>query len=151
MVSEFQQAMLSLNAAVTIGKVVIDLRDYEKSQLQIIKFNDAVIDAQLKIVDIQNHNSTLVSRISELEKKCTQLENHATKEEQYSRKLISTGSFAYIQNDFVGNFKDAHKFCCNCFEKGEYITLSEIKMAGKINLLCSNKCSPLQFKRYNNC
>lgn len=151
MIEYLPQALSSLSTALNIGKSLIEIRDSTKFQEAFIKFNNAIIDAQSKIISSQEHQSFLTTKIDELEKECMRLKNWESEREKYTRKEIAVGVFAYIENNFIGDLQSAHKYCCNCFDNYKKSTLQQFETKGqRIGLSCHNKCPDLIFHSYEN-
>jgi hypothetical protein len=150
MIEYLPQALASLSTALNIGKSLVEIRDSAKLQEAVIQFNSAIIDAQSKIMESQNVQAAYKDKINELEKECMRLKNWETEREKYTRKEIATGVFVYIENNFVGKFQNAHKFCCDCFDNYKKSTLQQfhITQGRKIGLSCHNKCPDLVFRHY---
>jgi len=145
------QALTSLSAALEIGKGFSKIRDSQKLQEAVMQFNSAIIDAQSKIISAQAEQSSLARQIDELEQECVRLKNWDTEREQYSRIMVAPGVFAYVQNDVVKNFEQAHKYCCNCFDNYQKSTLQQYRVEkgrGK-GLTCSKGCPDLLFPYYS--
>jgi hypothetical protein len=113
MIEYLPQALSSLGTALNIGKSLIEIRDSTKLQEAVIQFNIAIIDAQSKIMASQNEQTALTAKIDELEKECMRLKNWESEREKYTRNEIAVEIFAYVENEFVGQFQNAHKYCCN--------------------------------------
>jgi hypothetical protein len=152
MIEYLPQALSSLSVALDIGKGLVSVRDSAKLQEELIKFNSAIISAQSDILASQNERSSLTSKISDLEKECMRLKSWEAERKAYALNEITTGVFAYIKNDFVGEFKNAHKYCCNCFDNYKKSTLQQFQVTEgrKIGLSCHNKCPDLIFQSYKN-
>jgi len=150
MIEYLPQALSSLSAALNIGKSLVEIRDSAKFQEAVIQFNSAIIDAQSKIISSQTEQSSLTAKIGELEKECMRLKNWESEREKYTRKEIAVGVFAYIENNFVGQTQNAHKYCCNCFDNYKKSTLQQfyIQEGRKLGLSCHNKCPDLVFYNY---
>ena len=147
---ELQQALSSLGVALNIGNTLIDIRDEAKLQKAVMESNSAIIDAQSKIITSQTEQSSLSAKIDELEKECMRLKNWETEKQAYSLTEIVTGIFAYIKNDSVCKFENAHKYCCNCFDSNKKSTLQQFEIAEgrRLGLSCHNKCPDLIFYSY---
>jgi hypothetical protein len=113
MIEYLPQALSSLGTALNIGKSLIEIRDSTKLQEAVIQFNSAIIDAQSKIMASQNEQTALTAKIDELGKECMRLKNWESEREKYTRNEIAVGIFAYVENEFVDQFQNAHKYCCN--------------------------------------
>ncbi|MHB8988574.1 MAG: hypothetical protein ACYC6S_07300 [Desulfobulbia bacterium] len=150
MIEYLPQALSSLSAALNIGKTLVDINDATKRQEALIQFNSAIIDAQSKIMASQSERSALTTKIDELEKECMRLKNWEAEREKYSRKEIAPGVFAYIENNFVGNIENSHKYCCNCFDNYRKSTLQQFQttVGRMIGLSCHKKCPDLTFYGY---
>jgi hypothetical protein len=154
MIEYLPQALSSLNTALSISKTLIGVHDKTKAQEQLMEFNRVVIDAQNQIISARNEQSSMVSEIDKLEKECMRLKDWSAERERYTRKQIASGIFVYIENDFMGNFQDAHKYCCNCFDKTIKSTLQQsIKVIPGFTrvtaLVCPNSCPDLEFRVYS--
>jgi len=152
MIEYLPQALSSLSVAISIGKSLISIHDTTRAQEQFMKFNEAIIDAQNKIISARNEHSLMASKIQELEKECVRLKDWSAEKKNYVLKQIAPGVFAYIEKGTVTSFSDAHKLCCNCFGKTIKSTLQqgEVKThARMISLTCPNGCPQLQFRYYN--
>jgi hypothetical protein len=150
MIEYLPQALASLSTALNIGKSLVEIRDSAKLQEAMIQFNSAIIDAQSKIMSSQKEQSVMSAKINELEQECMRLKNWDTERQQYSRKEIGSGNFAYVENNFVGKLQNAHKLCCNCFEKYTKSTLQQVNIpVGRlVSLVCPNGCPKLVFQVY---
>ena len=155
MIEYLPQALSSLSAALNIGKSLVNINDMAKRQEALIQFNNVIIDAQSKIMASQSEKTALTAKIDELEKECMRLKNWEAERKKYARKEISTGVFAYVENDFVGNLQNAHKYCCNCFDSFKKSTLQQSddhkpNRGRFIVLICPAGCPRLEFHDYLN-
>ena len=150
MIEHLPQALSSLSAALSISQTLLGIRDSAKLQEAVIHFNSAIIDAQSKIMASQGEQAALTTKIEELKKECVSLKNWEAEREEYNRKEVSPGVFVYIEKNFVGQLRNAHKYCCNCFDNYKKSTLQQsiIDPGMKIALTCHNKCPDLLFFNY---
>jgi len=150
MIEHLPQALSSLSLALKIGKSLVDIRDSTKLQEAVIKFNSSIIDAQSEIMASQNVQSALSQRVSELEQECMRLKNWEAERNSYTRREISPGVFAYVENTCMGELESAHKYCCNCFDNYHKSTLQQfnIEIGRKIGLSCHRGCPDLVFRHY---
>jgi len=148
MIEYLPQALSSLSVALKIGKSLININNITERQDALIKFSDAIIDANSKIIASQSVQSALAAKIDELEKECMRLKNWEAERKKYVRKEVGPGAFVYIANDYVGNFQSAHKYCCDCFDNHKKSTLQQSKPSINIRLSCHNKCPDLVFHHY---
>ena len=153
MIEYIPQALSSLSATLNIGKALVIARDVTERQELISQFNSAIIDTQAKLMAAQSEQAALSTKINELEQECMRLKDWKAEREKYSRKEIAPGVFAYIANGFVGEFQNAHKYCCNCFDSYKKSTLQQfhikaVKMGRQKGLSCHNNCPDLIFYNY---
>ena len=150
MIEYLPQAMTALSTALDVGKSLVTIRDETKLQEAVMQFNGAIIDAQSKIMLSQNEQSTLNSKLVELEKQIETLEAWEDERAKYVRTEIAVGRFVYIDKDFDGELMNAHKYCCNCFDNYRKSTLQQfnVDVGRKIGLSCHNKCPDLVFQQY---
>jgi len=150
MVPYFNLALTSLNTAMGLGKTLLDIRDFAKAQETLIEFNKAIIDAQSQIMAAQNEQSSLKQQVDELKQECMRLKDWGSEREQYIRKEIAPGAFAYIPKDHMGRLENAHKLCCNCFDQQKKSTLQQYDVTGTRYkaLACHNKCPEIKFRYY---
>jgi len=151
MIEHLPLALSSLSTALDIGKSLVGIRDTAKLQDEIVKFNSIIIGAQSEIMASQNEQASMVRKIGELEKECMRLSDWEAERKRYARKEVATGVFVYIENDYVGKFENAHKYCCNCLDNYKKSTLQQFNITEgrKIWLSCHNKCPDLIFRHYN--
>ena len=151
MLEYLSQAITSLTAAKNIATTLLELRDFDKLTTATIELKGHLVQTYDYIISEKERVLTLQAKISELEKECNRLKDWSTEKEQYTRKQIANGVFAYIENNFKGDFQDAHKLCCNCFNKTVKSTLQQgIKRTHirLITLVCPNGCPELEFISY---
>ncbi|NOX66588.1 MAG: hypothetical protein GXO85_12575 [Chlorobi bacterium] len=152
MIEYLPQALSSLSAARVIAKSFLDLRDLAQINSKVVELQDIIMAAQEKVFAAQEDKSLLAAKVQELEEECTRLKDWSTEKEKYLCKEIAPGVFAYIRNDFNGQFENAYKLCCNCFDRSIKSTLqqSQIKTyRNMIKLDCSNGCHEIIFTDYN--
>ena len=151
MIEHLPQAMASLNAASTLISSLVGLRDFAKYATQLNELHGHIIKANTTIITEQQNHLALTAKIQELEKECMRLKNWSAEKERYARKQIANGVFAYLENDFMGNLQEAHKLCCNCFDKTIPSTLQQRQVNERgwhYHLICPNGCPSLEFRHY---
>ncbi len=159
MIEYLPQALSGLNSVLSIFKTVSDVLkqtgNTANTQESIIEATNALLDIKTKIISAYETYSSLSSEKDKLKKEIMRLKDWQIERECYMRKQIAPGVFAYIENDFVGHFQEAHKYCCNCFDKTIKSTLQQgIRKIPNVmrvsTLVCPNGCPELQFSSYIN-
>ena len=152
MIEYLPQAISSLSSARNLVKSFLELRDLNQINSKVVELQNVIMAAQEKVFAAQEQKSLLTTKIQELEKECMRLKDWSAEKEKYSCKNIAPGVFAYIRNDFHGEFQNAHKLCCNCFDGSKKYTLqqSEIQTNRRmIKLSCAGGCPEIIFPHYN--
>ena len=135
----------NLSAAKEIASSLLTIRDLQKYGARISEMLDSIIKAKEMISTMQDRESTLTAKIEELEKEITRLKDWNLKKEQYEKKCIANGVFAYMMKGFKGLPQNEEKLCCNCFEKNIGATLNQGKEGRMITLICPNGCPQIPF------
>lgn len=150
MIESVPAALSSLSAASNIISGLIKLRDFSQYASTFTELQSHIIQANSHIISEQQSHSALTTKIDELEKKVMHLKKWDAEREEYARREIATGVFAYIENENVDKLENAHKYCCNCFDNYKKSTLQQfrIDVGRKIGLSCHNKCPDLVFHIY---
>ena len=158
MIEYLPQALSSLNSVLSIFKTVGDALKQSggttNTQEGIVEATSTLLDAKSKIISAQEEYSSLSSEIDKLKQDCMRLKDWKTEREHYTRNQIAPGVFAYIENGIVESLQDAHKYCCNCFDKTIKSTLQQrTKPIGGYKmvkaLVCPNGCPDLEFLEYS--
>ncbi|MBI5048127.1 MAG: hypothetical protein HZB54_04170 [Deltaproteobacteria bacterium] len=153
MIEYLPSAISSLKAAKDIIIAIQELRDIDKIKTATSEVKERLIETIDSVLASKEQLLSFQTKISDLEKECNRLKDWSIEREQYSCKQIGDGVFAFINSDFKGNFQDARKLCCNCFDKTIKSTLqqsNEFKQGmGRITTLtCPNGCPKLEFTFY---
>lgn len=113
----------SINGLLKMSKSILDVRDQVMLSELRNEFQTSLIQLQDLILNSQTEKAALLDEISKLKTLIAQHEQTKRYGDEYVRKEISVSKFAYVKESFTGSFQHAHKYCCNCFEKGIYSTL----------------------------
>jgi len=98
--------------------------------------NQVTIDLQLVVLNMMGKIENLAREKNDLEQECVRLRDWSAEKQRYRRTEIATGVFAYIENDFVGKLQNAHKYCCDCFDKQKQSTLQQYGIpVGRLTVL----------------
>lgn len=145
-------AISSLTAAKNLTTTLLELRDFDKVATATMELKGHLIQTYDHIISEKDRVSSLQTKINELEKECSRLKDWSAEKEQWSLRQIGHGNFAYVRNDFTGNFQQAQKLCAGCYDKTIKSTLQErkIPVGRKVSLVCPNHCPELIFDCYIN-
>ena len=136
-------------ALVNAGSAIANATDAAKRQAQLVEFQKVAIQANATIAELQNSKSALLADKQELEKECMRLNDWSAEKQNYTRRQIGEGVFAYVENSPVESLQAAHKLCCNYFSKTLQSTLQQTREQTRmVGLECPNGCPKLVFTHY---
>jgi len=151
MMQEFSALITTFNALQDIAKAMLNLRDFAKINSKLIELQGAIITAQGQAIAIQQSYATLETKTRDLEAECMRLKDWSAEKQKYTIREIATGVFAYVLNEAMPDFERAHKYCCNCFERGQKSILQQSKGPQRnLDLTCQNCRGKLTFHGYIN-
>jgi hypothetical protein len=101
----------------TITKATIGLRDAAKLNDKIVEFQQAMIEANSHVIAAQQEYFSMARDVQKLKDDNKRLKDWSAEKTKYQLREIGEGVFVYMENDTVGTFESAHKFCCNCFDQ----------------------------------
>ena len=108
----------SLNTAINIAKAMVDIRDATAFQGKVFELQRAIIEAQQSVFAANDERSTLIEKISNLEKELSSLKAWETEKQRYELKDVGHGSLAYVIKESVRGTEEPHQICANCYERG---------------------------------
>jgi len=106
MIEYLPQALSCIDTAITIGRSLIGIRDTVKLQDELVKFNNAIVEAQSKIISAQRNESVLLSEIDELKKEIIRLKDWSATKAHYSLKQVGEDGETVHNAFFDRNFKE---------------------------------------------
>ncbi len=96
MIEYMPAALSSLSAASNIISGLIKLRDFSQYAATFTDLQSHIIQANSHIISEQQAHSLLTTKVQELEKECMRLKDWSAEKDQYERRQIAPGVFAYI-------------------------------------------------------
>jgi hypothetical protein len=130
MVAEVFAGLSAIKTAFDLAKGLKDIDDATRR-------NAAVIELQEKILAAREAQSTLLERISELEKKVASFEAWESEKQRYELQDVWHGSLAYVIKESMRGPEPPHHICANCYQRGhKRILQPRMTGAGK-ELFCS--------------
>jgi len=115
--SAISAALVSLKTAKDIASALLEIRDIDKITSNAIELKECIIKAYDLVIAEQEQLSILQKRIADIEKENERLKDWSVEKNQYTRKSVAMGVFAYMAKDFKGLPQNEYKLCCGCFEK----------------------------------
>jgi uncharacterized coiled-coil DUF342 family protein len=112
MVAEVFAGLSAVKTAFDLAKGLKDIDDAARR-------NAAVIELQEKILAAREAQSTLLERISELEKKVASFEAWDSEKQRYELKSLAPGVFAYRLKEAMADGEEIHDLCAACYQHGK--------------------------------
>lgn len=112
MVGEVFAGLSALKTAFDIAKGLKDIDDATRR-------NAAVIELQEKILLAQETQSTLVNRVSDLEKEVVRLKNWEADKKRYQLSDIGRGVVALALKPVMSSGEPPHYICADCAANGK--------------------------------
>jgi vacuolar-type H+-ATPase subunit I/STV1 len=138
----------SLNAAINIVKAMKDLRDWSVVQSKVIELQSIILDAQSSIFTANQERSTLIERISQLEKELASAKAWEAEKQRYELTDVGTNNFAYALKQSVRGGEPAHYLCANCYQQDKKSILHHMKTASMGDLLTCSLCNAKMLIRH---
>ena len=132
MVAEVFAGLGAIKTAFDLAKGLKDIDDATRR-------NTAVIELQEKILSAREAQSTLLERISELEKKVASFETWESEKQRYELQDVGHGSLAYVIKESVRGPEPPHQICANCYERGHKRHLQP-RVSGFVKELFCSEC-----------
>lgn len=111
MVAEIYAGISSFKVMLDIAKGLKDLSDASARYA-------AVIELQEKIFAAQEAQTSLIQKVSDLEKEVVQFKNWDAEKDRYLLTDYGSGTFAFALKPEKANGEPFHRVCANCFNQG---------------------------------
>jgi hypothetical protein len=108
-VAETIAGLGALKTAFDMTKALKDIDDR-------VRFNDARMELQERILEAQQAQATLLERIGDLEKQIASFEKWETEKENYQLVSIYAETMAYARKPSADGSIPPHYICANCYE-----------------------------------
>jgi hypothetical protein len=106
----------SLKAAKDVAEAMVDLRDAAAFQSKLLEFQSNLIDANGAMFAAQDERTTLLQRVSLLEKEVANSKAWDARKQRYELKKLGYSAFAYMLKKDERGSEPPHCVCTNCFE-----------------------------------
>jgi len=115
-ISSIATIFTSLKAAKDLAEAMVDLRDAAAFQSKLLEFQSKLIDANSAACAAQDERSTLLQRVSALEKEVADFKAWDTRKQRYELKNLGYAALAYMLKKEARGTEPPHWVCANCFE-----------------------------------
>jgi len=138
LVGEIYAGYKGFSAIVGIGKQILDIKDIATRNTLVVEFTG-------KLMEAQQHETLLIERIRELEKRLMQFENWEAEKQRYQLVKLDPGVMMYRLKQGMENGEPAHEICANCYNAGKKSLLHNM---GHGNGLTHWKCHSCGFDEH---
>lgn len=150
MIHELLMASQSVQALMNLLKAAHHLSNYNEIVAAVSEVSTKLLQANDVALASQEKQFALAAKVDELEKELVRLKDWSQEKERYELKEIARGFFARIENNFLGEFQSAHKYCANCFELNSKAPLQQekVEVGRRLKLVCHHCNSSIIFDSY---
>ena len=149
MLAEATAAFTSLKTATDIAKTLLSLREAAQFNSQLSDLLQAVVEARLQAVAIQESHAVVTARVKELENDIENLKSWHAEAENYKVLEVASGLFAYVAKDNQQSLQSTQKLCSNCFHQNIKSFLQQANEARPLRSLSCHRCkSKVIFRAY---
>jgi hypothetical protein len=132
--AEIYMGLGAIKSAFDIAKGLKDIDDATRR-------NAAVIELQEKILVAQEAQSTLINRISELEKEMARFETWEAEKQRYQLQNLPPGMFVYTLKPAMAGGEPPHRICEKCYQNGKKSLLHSFGSQGGFETLRCFGCN----------
>ena len=119
MYAEIQSAIASAKVALDIAKAAHGLSNYNELVAAVSEVNAKLVEATVVTLASLEKQSTLTSRVAELENKLREVENWERQIKRYKLHQFATGVLAYQLQESMQESEQIHYLCATCLSKKE--------------------------------
>lgn len=153
MITELLSAVQSMQSLATLLKAANSLSNYNEIVSAVSEVNAKLMQANAVALASQEKQSSLSTKVQELEKECVRLKDWAAEKQHYELRQVAPGVFARVEKSVVGDMESTHKLCCNCFDNTVKSILQQnpatTPSSGRmLSLVCPKGCPAIIFRHY---
>lgn len=108
-----------LDSAYELTKNLMDMRDAVARQTAVFQLQKEILSAQQSAIQSNKEHATLVDEIGALKKEVAGLKDWEAEKQNYELRQVAPGASAYVRKTQVGTGEEVHRYCANCFDRGE--------------------------------
>jgi len=120
-------AVASLKAAGEIALGLVKLKTVAEVQAKAIELNQKIIEAQHEIFAANAAQTTLIQRVSELERQIASIEGWERQKQRYQMATPFAGMTVYALRATMSEGEPPHYICANCYQNGRRSILQMAK------------------------
>ena len=153
MFTEISAAVASAKIALDIAKAAHGLTNYNELVAAVSEVNTKLVDATVVTLASLEKQSTLTSRVTELENKLREVENWESQIKRYKLHSFATGALAHQLQESMQEGEPMHYLCTTCVNKKEKTILQPHDMFLSCPVCKSNiaiqKAAPINYPSNN--
>ena len=150
MINELMMASQSVQALGTLLKAANGLANYNEIVAKVSDVNSKLMGANAVALAAQEKQSSLATKVQELEGEVAKLKDWSVEAERYEVKEVATGVFAYLGKGQAVKLQSAQKLCANCFNQGTKSLLQQqhVEVGRQLSLVCHRCKANVVFRHY---
>jgi hypothetical protein len=118
-VGEIAAGITSLNAALSIAKAMVGMRDAEAFRTKAAELQGVLLEALEKAIAAREAQAEQLERVRALEAEMADLKAWGSEKENYELKKIGGGAVAYMLKPSARGSEPPHWLCPNCYTNGK--------------------------------
>jgi len=115
-IGQIGAAVSSLKVAGEIAVGLVNLKTMAEVQAKAIELNQKILAAQYALFDANAAQTTLIQRVSELEKQIASMEAWETQKQRYKMTSPFNGCTVYALQKSMSEGEPPHYICANCYQ-----------------------------------
>jgi hypothetical protein len=145
-ISAIAGALSALKASKDIAEAMIGLRDAAVFQEKRLELQSKIMDAQGSVFAVNEERSSLLQRVSELEKEIAGLKAWDEEKKCYHLTDVGQGIVAYSLKEPMEQGEAPHHLCANCYQEHQKAFLQPIPISsGRCQILLCHRCGAVNY------
>lgn len=128
---QFAAAWESLKVATSIGKALVDLKVEGEVRTKVSAINDALFEAQRRMLEAQDSHAEMAKKVQELEEALKQYERWEQEKKRYQLAKTDAGTLLYRLRADCLDGEPEHDLCPVCFQD-EVKSILQVGTTGEV-------------------
>jgi Zn finger protein HypA/HybF involved in hydrogenase expression len=118
MIETITGALTGVGAALEITKSMLAIKVDSAVSAKVAELDRIMLDIMQKLLTSQTEQSTLLSRVRELEAEIAHFEDWESETQRYELKELVPGTLVYRLKPGMENKEPVHDLCPHCYQQG---------------------------------
>lgn len=129
-----------VKVASSLGKALVDLKIEGEVRAKVIAMNDALLEAQQRMFEVQTSHAEMAEKVRKLEEELAKYQSWEREKKRYELQKTEAGGQVYRLKPDMADGEEAHDLCPNCYQEGVKIILQPSDSRSHQTLVC-HRCS----------